>query len=510
MKLINYCLLFFFIIVLVLISGCTNKTPSSNQLSQSVAKPNNQPKVDRKVEITENDLNWKSESTNSTTINTGYLEKEPEYKLAQETDALEEQNTGSMIESKLFKRVEAAFAKRDQDQFLALYKFFLDSFPQSKRKTLLNEYLNNFFYSETLDSVQLRGSLLEIELPAAKNWNELDKYFEDISEKGIESIQLDMIQLTQTPIFLFSKQLKKQGYYFYVKNRPLVDDILEKVVNIAHKNRLKVLISLPLRHHPMIGHNSVLLMDEKWSAIQNETRSNRKLDLLNHSVQDFLNSIIDSLLASEVDGIVFKDDFTYDITDGFSKAAIDNYQVSTGRKIIFNDMFVPVKVSNDEEIGVLTTEKYMNVAKWRTREIKQLLWDIVSRIRRIRSAFIIGLDVVPEMILDEETSVKWHSTGLRFLKDLEIDFFKLKWMKYNSDMETDSNIYKKALSVLTDISKKVVIYTKIPFNEQRKNVILLNDKITEVVKLQEDYKNTKTAIGNVNRLRQYDLIGVYD
>jgi hypothetical protein len=509
MKLINYYLIIFLINVLVLISGCTNKTPLSSQ-PVSETKPLNQLKADRKVKITDVDLNWKSEPTNSNTINSGYLEKEPEYKLAETTDVLEEQNTGSMIESKLFRRVEAAYAKRDQDQFLALYKFFLDSFPQSKRKILLNEYLNNFFYSETLDSVKLRGSLIEIELPAAKDWNELDKYFEDLAEKGIASVQLEMIQLTETPIFLFSNQLKKQGYYFYVKNRPVVDDILEKLVYIAHKNRLKVLISLPLRHHPMIGHNSVLLMDEKWSAIQNETHPNRKLDLLNNAAKDFLTAIIDSLMASEVDGVVFKDDFTYDITDGFSKAAIDNYQISTGRKIIFNDMFVPINVSNDAEIGVLTTEKYMNVAMWRTREIKQLLWDIVSHIRRIRSEFIIGLDVVPEMILDEKISIKWHSTGLRFLKDLDIDFFKLKWKKFDTEIEADSEVYKKALSALVSISEKAVIYTKIPFSEQRKNVILMNDKISEVVKLQEDYKNTKTAIGNVNRIRHYDLIGVYD
>jgi len=507
--------LYLFIILVAgvaFITNCANKKASPSTINQPPTKTSSvsKPESSRKVKITDADLNWTSQTTSPNTITYGYLEKEPEYKLAQTTDIFEEQNTNSMIESKLFKRVEAAYSKRDQDQFLALYKFFLDSFPQSRRKTLLNEYLNNFFYSETLDSVKLRGSLLEIELPAAKDWSELDQYFEDLAEKGIASVQLDLIQITETPIFLFSNHFKKQGYYFYVKNRPLIDDILEKLVNIAHKNRLKILISLPLRHHPQIGHNSVLLMDEKWSAIQNETRPNRKLDLLNSATKGFLTSIINSLLASKVDGIVFKDDFTYDITDGFSKAAIESYQVATGRKIIFNDMFVPINVANDEEIGILTTDEFMNVAMWRSREIKQLIWDIVSRIRRVRTDFMIGLDVVPEMVLDEKVSVKWHSTGLRFLKDLDIDFFKLKWKKFNTDTETDSKTYKKALSALSEMSKKAVIYTKIPFNDQRRNVILLNEKISEVVKLQEDYKNTKTAIGGVNRLQKYDLIGVYD
>ena len=80
----------------------------------------------------------------------------------------------------------------------------------------------------------------------------------------------------------------------------------------------------------------------------------------------------------------------------------------------------------------------------------------------------------------------------------------------DTDTEADSETYKKALTALSEMSKKAVIYTKIPFNEQRKNVILLNEKISEVVKFQEDYKNTKTAIGDVNRLQKYDLIGVYD
>ena len=460
------------------------------------------------AEIAEEDGNRQSsEAAKKEEVDERHRQEERTASSAEEGAAAVERNAESMIESKLFKSFEEAYFERNQELFMSLYKFYLDSFPKTPKRSLLDSYVKSFYYSEQLHTAKLRGALLEIEYPKAKSWVELDRYFANLRSMGIDSVQIAVVQLMGVPVFLFTDRQSGQGYYFNATGRPIIDNALGKIVKTAHDNRLKVLVSLPLRHHPLIGYNSLFIVDESWNFIQHRTNPNSKLDLLNPNSQPFLVNLIDAILATSIDGIVFKDDFTYRTTEGFSEIAQKRYKTDTGRYMRLNEMFVPVKNRADSSIEVLATDELMDVAIWRSRQIKQLLWELIAEIRKRRANCTVGIEVTPEMIVQEDMALKWYSTNLQYLRDLRVDFFKLNWQKFGLEAKSDRTIYREAFAMLRDsVDTKTAIYAKIALTKETRNTILLNRRIESVSDLQRDYDNVKLAIGAVNRFDRIDLM----
>ncbi len=446
-------------------------------------------------------------TTGSLKMVKGSLEDPVDLKFATSKPKLSEYNVSSMIEGKLLKLVEDAYVRRDENEFTRLYKFFLDSFPQSTRKSYLEEKWRTFFYSEELDTTPLKDGLVEVTYPRAKDLEEFSHYLAKLKGNGVSTIQLDMVQVFEQPVYLFAKPENPLGYYFKTPSGPLVDNLLDRITALAHDNGLRVLISFPLRNHPMLGHQSVLMVDESWNSIQNRTTPNAKLDLLNPHSHRYLSGLVHSLLTSQIDGIIFKDDFTYELNEGFSAAARKQYLKATGRTILFNHLFVPVKSESSRRYEILADEAFNDIAVWRTREIKQLLWDLISDIRMEKKSLILGMEVTPEMILQEDLSVKWYSTGLSYLKDLDLDLFILKWRKTGSEAESDYDSYQKSARTLrSEVLKKTNIYMKVPLSKDTNNVIRLNRRIRDNVKIQQDMEMTKMAIGPVTRLKRLDFL----
>lgn len=434
------------------------------------------------------------------------LEDPVDLKYAATKPKLSEYNVSSMIEGKLLKMVDDAYERRDENEFTRLYQFFLDSFPQSARRAYLEERWRTFFYSENLNSAPLKGGLVDVTYPSARDLDELSRYFAKLKSNGVKSVQLQIVQQTDQPVYLFANQQNPVGYYFKTPNGPLVDDLLDRITALAHANGLMVLVSLPLRHHPMLGHQSVMIVDESWNSIQNRTTPNDKLDLLNPAGRQYLREIIDSLLASQVDGIVFKDDFTYEIHEGFSAAALKAYLQATGRSIVFNQLFVPVS-EEPNRYAILADEDFDRIALWRTREIKQLLWDLISEIRSDNPSFLLGMEVTPEMLLQEELAVRYYATGPGYLRDLDLDLFILKWRKTGSNAESDVSSYARSVKMLREEAlRKTRIYTKVPLSQETQNIIQLNRRISENARIQQDLDNVGMAIGPVTRLQKLDFL----
>lgn len=457
--------------------------------------------------LDDQDLLGISENQNKTAkLRTGYLDEPVDLKYASEVRT-SQYNTESVIEEKLYILVQEAYEKRDELKFLRLYSFFLESFPQSRRKDDLQERHNRFFYSESIEIDKLKNALVELTYPAARSYDELRQYFIKLKMNGIKAVQIDVVQFLDTPIYLFANAKNRQGYYFSSKKQPLIDDLLDNVTRIAHENGLHLFVSFPLRHHPLIGHNDVFLMDESWSSIQNKTVPNTKLDLLNPDSMVFLKSLIKTLLASKIDGIVFKDDFTYHVTEGFSNIAQKRYLTETGKQINFNQLFVPSQKFRSDRFGILADEDFHDIALWRSRQIKQLLWDMIGFIRQNKKKMVVGIETTPEMLLDPQISVKWYSTGLDFLYDLNVDFFILKWRKFGSQAESDLQSFKKAAIVLRDsIPNNKMLLMKIPLSQETKNTIRLNRRIRQNDTLRNELDNSQLAIGPITRIDKYSFL----
>ncbi len=417
------------------------------------------------------------------------------------------QNTSSMIEDKIYNLIEDSYKRRDYNQFIKLYSLFVESFPHSSQKALLDERRQSFFYREDIKEDKFKGALLEVSYPGAKTFEELGLYFEKLKDRGIRSIQIRVVQFMGTPVFLFAVPQKGAGYYFANSNNLIVDNILEDITKMAHDNGLKVYASFPLRHHPRLNDGADFVMDESWNIFQNKTATNSKLDLLNPDSRSYLLSLVRDLVKFKIDGLVLKDDFTYAINEGFSDVARDRYLTATGLPLAFNRMFIPVQAKHSDQYEILTSPEFQDVALWRAGQITQLLWDIVEFAKSEREDFHVGIEVTPELLLEKYDPLKWYSTGLPYMKDLNVDFFVLKWRRFNSGREADPEDYAMAVNQLRKVvSSRKEIFLKIPLSQVTKNIIELNRKIDSHSEFQDEYPGIKFAVGPVDRIERLDIV----
>jgi len=420
---------------------------------------------------------------------------------------IQSEGTGSMIEDRLFKILLDAYQRRDEQQFLKFYAFYLKSFPSTPRKALLLEYRTKFFYSEALDVYKLGGALVDMRFPAAKTWREMKKMFRQFKEDGMKIVQVKMSQRAGEPVFLFSTGSKHQGYFFPTSSGPVATDMLSKLAKLAHKNDMKLYVSFSTREQPGLDHLPVLMIDQSYNSISSEVKYNGKLDLLHPKALDHLLNLTEGLTKLKVDGLVIEDNFTYAPQEGFSSVARRRFKLDTGIDLDMANLLVSYEAKGD--FGVEGYEEYQVYLEWRSRQIRQLLWDLVTKTKQMRADFPIGLEVTPEM-LTEDTSVSTHeySTAFNYLWDLPVDFLVLKWSKSNHDGESDPEEYDSALKrLIKKVNLKTLqIYLKVPLNKQTENVILLNDRIKKNLAWMQEEQALKQAIGPIDRRKSLDFL----
>ncbi|OGH00916.1 MAG: hypothetical protein A2600_03435 [Candidatus Lambdaproteobacteria bacterium RIFOXYD1_FULL_56_27] len=414
--------------------------------------------------------------------------------------------TGNFIEDKLFKILLDTYERRDEHEFLKFYDFYLESFPNSAKKAQLAEYRQKFFYNEALDVYKLGGALVEVGYPEAKSWDEAAELFRQFKQRGMKFVQVKVMQKVGDPVFLFSKGGIKQGYFFPNPNGPVLDNLLDRLADLAHDNDLKLLASLPIRNFPALDRLPSLVLDQSFNPVSTDMKFNGHLDLMHPEALDFLLNLTEALTKTKVDGLVIENDFTYEPQEGFSEMARRRFKLDSGISLDLHSLVVSFPSKGD--FGVVGQEEYQTYLLWRSRQIKQLLWELVEKTKKMRAEFLVGIEVTPEMLDSNPlASMYWYSTSLDLLWDLPVDFRIFCWAKRGHPGESGTKDYFSAVDRYTQrLSPGSQSFLKVPLNDQTQNVILLNDRIRRNLGWMEDHDGLLHAIGPLDRRYNWNFL----
>jgi len=416
------------------------------------------------------------------------------------------ENRKSQVEGKLFTFLEGAYARRDQADFERIYKVYLESFPASTRMPELREFRSSFYYSESMQTEALVGSMVRISHPDAKNIEDLQRYFERLSQLKVSTVIMEVAQNNGTPIYLFSNTKSKFGYYFETKQGPVIENLLPQIVALAHEFKISVHAAFSIRNLPALSNQRVYMMDDSWNFLSNQTKIVTKLDLFHPKGKDYLYQIMEDLIAAKVDGILIKRDFAYKMHEGFSQNARSLFKEDTGIDIQFGKIFIPTRPPKGE-FGLLSREEYWDIANWKTKELKQSLWELVTHLRTTQPKLKLGLEVIPEMLNDLEVSMKKYSTGLRYLKDLDLDYVYLSRRDdHHSNLDETQAYNDAALQLREAVPTRVEVVLTVPLNERNRNIIHFNEDLESHWSWKKETKGLKIAVGSVTRFRGYDFL----
>jgi hypothetical protein len=412
----------------------------------------------------------------------------------------EEEQPPIPIEERVFNLVKGAYIRRDEMDFTYLSAFFLNTFPETKRRGAVEEFRRTFFYSETLSADAFKGTLVELSFPEAKTWEELNTYFSALRQNGIAAIQVPVLQLAVIPVYLFAKPHNIQGYYFETTHSYVVDNILEKLIALAHNNSLKVYASFPWRNHPLLNLLNGELMDDSWDPLQRRTYTNGKLDILNSGSVTHLELLLDDLVKTKIDGIIFQDDFAYALHEGFSNSTRSRFRFQTGRSIELYQFVTTSKSVKKGKVEIRSSPKLNAYLDWRTGEVRQALWEVINHLRKNEPKLVIGLEVTPGMVLNETKSKRYYSTSMSHLRGLETDFFLLKGRNFESPTESDEvSFFQAARKLKGNIGKANSLFLKLELSKATNNIIRLNRRMKHLKKMFKEEEPTKIAIGSIDR-----------
>ena len=420
------------------------------------------------------------------------------------------QSLSQDLENKLFKKTVQAAHLKNYERFKQLKEVYRRTFPDlvlSRNSKALEALEEGFFYREKLNREVFPGSLLEITYPEARSFQEFEQYLKELNEGGFTAIQLEVTQYRGQHIFLFGRALKARGFYFYTEMGPVVDDLLGKIINAVHKNNMLIHVSLPSRTHPWINYQQTNLMDEYWNPLQSAYTLQNKLDLINPDGRKYLLKLIHSLIKYPIDGLIFKDDFTYSPNEGLSRYVRAAYYKRFAQEVSPKKLFLAKTTGDGRGYELLLKEKFSQLARWRTERIYLSFVILLKEIKNLKPELKVGVELTPEMLLDDQISIPWYSTGAEYLTNLAFDLFVLKWSKGQNETETDFESFSQAALLLKNrLPQKTNILLKVPLNEKNKNVVNLNDLMYRVIRLQEQIAGSKKIFGPLKRYTDLNLL----
>ncbi len=441
----------------------------------------------------------------TTTPQTKVSSPPPEAQAAKTTPIESGQNTSALVEGKIFRHLEAAFAQRDLVEFEKVMAYYRQSFPQSPRKGEIEQLRQKFYYQEQLPSYLLKDGFVRLQYPQAKSLEELSEYFKTLKELNISTVILAASQTKGTPVYLFAHRDKTVGYYFAVKNGPMIENLFDRIIAIAHEQKLKVHVALPVRDLPGLSSYSDFILDESWNFLQNETKITQKLDLFHPLGKAYLYALVDDILNLDIDGVLLCADYAYQQQEGFSAFDRKLFIEDTGLDLHFDQLFATRKSRG--RFGVLTREEFHDIALWRTRELTQSLWELIAHLRQSQRKLSIGIEVYPGMLSEEERAMRNYSMNLSHLKDLEVDYFYLAWKGQGRVGAQEKQDYKKAAQKLrTHIAPHKTLVVTVPLNESNKNLVFLNQALQQQATFKQESSKVEIAIGPINRYQGLDFV----
>ena len=411
------------------------------------------------------------------------------------------------VDERIFQTIEQAFTLRDKEKFNQLKTVFKQSFPKSPRNANINTLEQEFFYAALINIQSLRSTIVQIEYPSYRNWTELEEHFQRLSDSGINGIQWTVTQALGKPVFLFGKRHLNTGLFFNSPKMPIVDDNLKRVIEIAHNKGLLLYVTFPLRNHPWLIESRFELLDEAWDPLQNTNMMITKLDLINPDSLDYFKNVLGSLLSYGPDGVIFEDDYTYDIHEGFSKSSQRIYYREKQRKLVAKEFINPFPNQKNTRYDLFIEEKFEPLAKWRAGKIHDFLYHVLEFVQVNYPDIKVALETTSNMFLSKDIANLWYSTSKIQLIGLPFDHLILNWRKGNQVFGIDYIHYKETALILAQLlEEKQRIIVKAPLNNMTKNPVNLNDTTDKIRTLMDQIDNAGVLVGPINRLQDYKLL----
>ena len=285
-----------------------------------------------------------------------------------------------------------------------------------------------------------------------KNFDEVEERILKLKMAGVNTLIIRVFQNRYDRFYPFANPKKEVGVYFNTFYAPVVDDILEKLTEITHRNNMKIFAWMTTRDSSWLIENNPALLESIYDLKDRSIIKGEKLNIFNPEVIEILKGVYKDLARYDIDGILFQDDLVLRHTEGYSNEAREQFNKDTGIKADPLIMYKNIYQKDGRYYVSSYTQYFWKWSEWKSKRLSHIASEIMSAAREVNPDLQFAINLYYETVSSPRDALAWLSQNINELINHKFDYYAV--MSYHRQMKrelgfSDKKIYEM-LSMMTD------------------------------------------------------------
>ncbi len=289
-----------------------------------------------------------------------------------------------------------------------------------------------------------------------KSFAEVEKRMKELKETGVDTLIFRVFQNKGDRMYKFVKTNQEEGVFFKTQYAPVIDDLLERMAEMAHRHGLELFAWMTTRYATY----GVDKKSEYWSKHYNfETKKmeiGKGFNLFHPEVLPRLEGLFRDLGRYPIDGILFQDDLILRHNEDFSpeanKAFLKDFGYSPHPDIFYVE---PFKSDSGKYYVKGYTDQFWTWAKWKNRYLMDVAARLMAAARESNPKLQFMINLYFEAVLNDANGEAWFSQTLPEALGKGFDYYAI--MAYHRQAMKGRKIeLKEAIDLMAEAAQKAV------------------------------------------------------
>jgi len=287
-----------------------------------------------------------------------------------------------------------------------------------------------------------------------KTLEEVEKRMKELKNAGVNTIILRVFQNKGDRTYPFATGRREEGVYFKTEYAPVVDDILGKLAEIAHRNGLEIFAWMTTRYANYGLENSPGYRCMKYNFETKKMEMARGFNLFHPEVLKRLENLFRDLGRAPIDGILFQDDLILKHDEDFSTEASEAFLKEFGYLPDPGLFYVDPYKSDSGKYHVKGyTDRFWTWANWKNRWLMNVAKRLMEASRESNPNLQFALNLYFEAVLSDLNGVAWFSQSLSGALRNNFDYYAV--MAYHRQAMKNRNIEAgEAIGLMAEATQK--------------------------------------------------------
>ena len=285
---------------------------------------------------------------------------------------------------------------------------------------------------------------------------EVDKRFRELKRAGVDTVIFRVFQAKGDRMYKFANPRVEEGVYFRTENAPVVDDLLGKIIEIAHRNELDLFAWMTTRYADYGSDGNPDLRCVRYNFETKRMEPSRGLTLFHPEVLKRLQGLFRELGRYPVDGILLQDDLILRHNEDFSAEAVKSFLKEFGYHPHPDIFYVdPYRSESGKYYVGRYTDRFWSWARWKNRWLLNVAQQLMTSARESNPQLQFAINLYYEAVLNDANGVAWFSQTLSETLMKDFDYYAI--MAYHRQTMREFSLDEKgAIRLMGEVAEKAL------------------------------------------------------